>query len=518
MRTILEILIQIADITPILALNSIFPWESNFEVSDDITVLHQEDGSVLVRLLPEALDIWRVDCSDAIITMTQLASSGRQIQADFESVLAACGIRDRARNDAEGLYERAQSVDSAFCLLRKLKQIDAADTVGLAVELLTLSDSWARNRLARFCLDGSGGRLDEAYHSLRSLMVGLETKVSGLERIEPHEDPRGSCFTLHFNRDGVYETEVQHLALNWTPTSIKTLPKSIPTKPDSNASMLPRPTKVNADVLGVLAQAHVVGNEVSIPQRLSPKAYAKVKAVLEELGGSWHTGRQSFIYEEDPAPMLDSLIEHGSMLTRRDYEFFPTPPHLVQQLIQHSLLKPGMKVLEPEAGSAAIALAAAEVVGKENVTCYELMPRNVDKLKAMGFSVSAPTDFLSVQPVPTYDVVLMNPPFSGGKDVAHVLHALQFLKPKGEVWAIMSTTWQTGDIQRSVRFRELVESHGLLVQSIERGAFGDSGTDVPTVLVGLKVAGPHQEHGSEMPPSPGNQKEIAEAAPQMMLF
>ena len=48
--------------------------------------------------------------------------------------------------------------------------------------------------------------------------------------------------------------------------------------------------------------------------------------------------------------------------------FFPTPPELVQRLLLLTGLEAGMTVLEPQAGSGAIALAAAVVVGKDNVT------------------------------------------------------------------------------------------------------------------------------------------------------
>ena len=54
-----------------------------------------------------------------------------------------------------------------------------------------------------------------------------------------------------------------------------------------------------------------------------------------------------------------------------------------------------------------------------------------------------------------HDCVLMNPPFSKGQDVAHILHALKFLKPGGRLVALcaagprqqaelrpLATTWE----------------------------------------------------------------------------
>jgi predicted RNA methylase len=80
-----------------------------------------------------------------------------------------------------------------------------------------------------------------------------------------------------------------------------------------------------------------------------------------------------------------------------------------------------MTVLEPHAGDGALAMAAAEIVGRDLVTCYELMPRNVNKLRTMGFRIEVPTDFLQVVPEPKFDRVILNPPFSKMRDVAHIL-------------------------------------------------------------------------------------------------
>ncbi|MFW2358181.1 methyltransferase [Hydrogenophaga sp.] len=174
--------------------------------------------------------------------------------------------------------------------------------------------------------------------------------------------------------------------------------------------------------------------------------------------------------------------------------FFPTPPELVQRLLLLTGLEAGMTVLEPQAGSGAIALAAAEVVGKDNVTCYELMPRNVEHLRELGFDLDGAVDFLQVKPEPRYGLVLMNPPFSGGKDITHVEHAMKFLVPGGRLGAITSTTWRTANNAKSRAFRDWVSEHAIDVIEIERGAFKAAGTDVPTVMLVLQapVVGDHE--------------------------
>ena len=148
------------------------------------------------------------------------------------------------------------------------------------------------------------------------------------------------------------------------------------------------------------------------------------------------------------------------------------------------------------------AMAAAEVVGRENVTCYELMPENCNKLRALGFQVLEPTDFLQVRPDPSFARAIMNPPFSSGRDVAHVRHALEFLAPGGVLGAITSCHWTFSSDQGSTAFRALVEDHAIANLDIGAGAFKAAGTDVATKLIVLPapVAADAGESNPTQPP------------------
>ena len=146
----------------------------------------------------------------------------------------------------------------------------------------------------------------------------------------------------------------------------------------------------------------------------------------------------------------------------------------------HPVCERGM---EPNAGGGALAMAAAEIVGKDNMTCYELMPQNVKKLQAMGFALEGPQDFLSVEAMPSFDFVIMNPPFSGGRDVAHIRHAMGFVKAGGKLVAIASTQWRDHDTRPAQSFREYLASLNADIQDIAPGAFREAGTDVATTLI-----------------------------------
>jgi ubiquinone/menaquinone biosynthesis C-methylase UbiE len=248
--------------------------------------------------------------------------------------------------------------------------------------------------------------------------------------------------------------------------------------------------KIEPDVLAVLSQCTVSGQNVYLPAtRLDRKLYAQVNEVLMALGGKW-VGRkvQAHVFEEDPAAVLDVAVGTGTFVKPQDFGYFPTPAALVERLLALAGLEPGMKVLEPEAGTGAIALPAARIVGFDLVTPIELLPGNARKLREAGFSFVNEMDFLTVDPVPIFDRILMNPPFANMADVEHVMHATRFLKPDGVLASIMSPSWGSHSSRKAASFRDFVAECDGEVQEIERGAFREAGTDIATRMVLLEAA------------------------------
>lgn len=180
-------------------------------------------------------------------------------------------------------------------------------------------------------------------------------------------------------------------------------------------------------------------------------------------------------------------------MTSRKVEFqqFYTPMDLAQRVIGAANIEPDMTVLEPSAGLGALAKAAWASHGK--VTSVEIDRKSCEKLAANvhvdGFGPVICADFLQQDPSPTYDRVVMNPPFTRDQDIAHVRHAAQFLKPGGRLVAIMSggITYRTRGAAPA--FREWVASLGGTIERLPDNAFAESGTNVSTVLVVIDVPG-----------------------------
>lgn len=238
-----------------------------------------------------------------------------------------------------------------------------------------------------------------------------------------------------------------------------------------------------------LKTLEIDGNRVTLPSQLERKDYSKVNAILEALGGKWSKKFQAHVFSGvDPEEVIADFIETGKLDKPEKPEkfgYFPTPEPLATEVVALAGLKPGLLVLEPEAGIGNIATLCAAIVGLEYVECYEIQERNCEILQRLGMRVTA-ADFLAVMPSPIFDAVVMNPPFEKQQDIDHVLHAYKFLKPGGTLTSIMSAGVQYRTNKKSVAFRDFLAEHTATIKENSREAFRASGTSVSTVTIHLR--------------------------------
>jgi predicted RNA methylase len=168
-------------------------------------------------------------------------------------------------------------------------------------------------------------------------------------------------------------------------------------------------------------------------------------------------------------------------------EYFPTPPAVVERMIDAAGLEQGMTVLEPSAGMGAIAGPVHELGCL--VDCVELSADLAGVLGEGCYRQVIRADFLEYGPrdnpagAEYYDRVMMNPPFSGQADIKHVTHAHGFLKPGGLVVAVMAAGVEFRQDKAAETFRKLVAGHGGRIERLPGDAFEGSGANVRTVLV-----------------------------------
>lgn len=232
-----------------------------------------------------------------------------------------------------------------------------------------------------------------------------------------------------------------------------------------------------------LTTMSIVGNSAKLSAQLDRADYAKVNKILEALGGKWNKKASAHVFAgADPEEVIANFLETGKLDKPQKFGFFPTPAPLARQLVKLTGLKPGDTVLEPQAGVGGIANICAEVVGKGNVTCYEIQQKNCDVLRSLGFQVEQ-ADFLTVEPTRLFSHVICNPPFEKQADISHVLAGFRFVEPGGTMAAIMSigVTFRTNS--KTTQFRAFLDSMGATILVNDKDAFKESGTAAQTVSI-----------------------------------
>ena len=159
------------------------------------------------------------------------------------------------------------------------------------------------------------------------------------------------------------------------------------------------------------------------------------------------------------------------------FNLFPTPQAIAAKLA--GVLNPaaGARILEPSAGTGRL-LDAVALYNPGEVVAVEIAPECAGVLfgQARPGVTLRQRDFLACNPedLGAFDGVLMNPPFHMRADVAHILHAVRFLRPGGKLAAIC----MDGRARRSA-----FSGPGWTWEDLPAGSFRETGTNTATAIV-----------------------------------
>lgn len=248
--------------------------------------------------------------------------------------------------------------------------------------------------------------------------------------------------------------------------------------------------RIPNDVLAVLDRCETDGCALTLPGQLERRDYLAVNKVIEATGGKWNRRAAAHLFGDPAADIIDAIILAGEVVSRKqELQFFETPPEVVGQMLSTAEVCRDDVALEPSAGRGAIASALAECAFA--VDCVEVDARNADVIRAAAYARSVRVaDFLTVSPDPAYDAIIMNPPFARQQDIAHVTHALEFLKPGGLLVSVMVLGVTFRENRAAVEFRALVADRDGEFVALPDDAFKVSGTGVKTVIAVIPAVTP----------------------------
>jgi protein-L-isoaspartate O-methyltransferase len=163
-------------------------------------------------------------------------------------------------------------------------------------------------------------------------------------------------------------------------------------------------------------------------------------------------------------------------------QLFPTPATLAGRMVDAAAIRPGEHVGEFSAGTGRILAAIADAI---DLAAIQITAVEINQNLARALSQRYPAvgvvcaDFLACgAELGAFDRILINPPFANGQDIAHITHALGYLKPGARLVAICAN----GPRQQQ-KLRPLVEDRGGRWEALPDDAFEESGTRVRTVLL-----------------------------------
>ncbi|MFA0809319.1 hypothetical protein [Microbulbifer epialgicus] len=223
---------------------------------------------------------------------------------------------------------------------------------------------------------------------------------------------------------------------------------------------------------------------ISVIPELATKDYAKVKSILNRLGGVWRKSQQVFEFKKCPKALIDRVLTLGSRQINK-FQFYPTPAEVFQYITEYTPLSyigasgKTIRVLEPSAGEGSLVRQLMDFGRQEErdfvIDGYDIDPLNVIFCQEAGLNISQ-ADFLNTEPKADYDLVLMNPPFSGDVFIKHLRHAQRYLKSDGILISVVPTEWILDHKSRKNRSWLFEQAQLDSIEDMNPGNFFEPGT------------------------------------------
>lgn len=239
-----------------------------------------------------------------------------------------------------------------------------------------------------------------------------------------------------------------------------------------------RTKTVNLDeaTKATLMRSRIEGNNLYLPGKLPRDEYQKVAKAIEAAGGKWNRKAECHVFPADVRKTLNIGEDTVSVVNvQQTWQTFFTPPELARDMVRiHASITIGQSVLEPSAGTGNLIQAIVDDV-RCDIMAFEIHPELAEGLRSKFPNVAVVNgDFLKSAGTMKFDRVVMNPPFSRGDDVKHIMHALTFLRKGGRLVSICS-----GGPAAERKLKPFASNW----IPVEAGTFAQSGTNIATVML-----------------------------------
>lgn len=171
--------------------------------------------------------------------------------------------------------------------------------------------------------------------------------------------------------------------------------------------------------------SHVIG-------RLSGGIRKMIDEAIEQIGGA--PQGHVHVFDYPPMEVVSEVVKLGKVPDKVSHQFYSTSPELAKEFVEWVGVQDSALCYETSAGTGSIAKHMPL-----QTYCVEVDRLRAMALDKMGFDVKQ-ADFLRLSPADLHgevDFVLMNPPYARGAWMAHIEHAVQFVRYGGAIGAIL---------------------------------------------------------------------------------
>lgn len=223
------------------------------------------------------------------------------------------------------------------------------------------------------------------------------------------------------------------------------------------------------------------GNRLELPKDTHFKNYTQVKEFLIKAGGKYK--KLGFEFNKDAQDIKDRLLEGETINDKKKFQLYETQPNEVKRIHELAEIDELHWVLEPSVG---LGNLINDLPNPMRIHCIEFNEDTYNEFKERGASRGLGlelADFLKVEPNPTYDRIVANPPFNKNQDIKHIRHMYEFLNPGGRLVSVAGGSWLEGTQKIQKDFRAWLKKLNAHIEDIEDGAFKKSGANFASVII-----------------------------------
>lgn len=245
--------------------------------------------------------------------------------------------------------------------------------------------------------------------------------------------------TAHFEVAPEVAIELNSILATLYPLAIPSRFRTVP-KTARTASFDLKAERLSMGVIDMLSTIRPThdGYAIFIYSKASEDA-AKTREVLESIGATCSMSNDKTNlyakFDYNPSEVIDQIIYTGVVPEQASYQFYPTRSVIADEAAERLDVKAGRKYCEPSAGNGDL----AQFLPKESTLCIEIAAVRAKVLEAKGYN-TVKADFLiwaAENANERFDGILMNPPFSKGRALAHLQAAASLLAQDGRLVAIL---------------------------------------------------------------------------------